>query len=165
MKKLSMKHGANAMKGGVLILTVAAMTLGSGCSWMRGKTGYELSPENRPLEIPPDLTAPTVDPAVRVPPLASARAPQAASAAFTLSNSTEKVYESLAGALAGVPGLKINEAARLLMAYNVSFEGETLLVRVSPEGTGARVAAVTQDGREASSGAGAKLLGLLKQKL
>lgn len=160
-----MKIRTNAMRGGALVLAVAVMTLGSGCSWMRGKTGYETSPENRPLEIPPDLDAPSADPAVRIPPLASARSPQAASAAFTLSNNPEKVYESLADALSQVPGVKINEAARLLMAYNISFEGETLLVRVSPEGTGSRVAAVTQDGREASGGAGAKLLELLKRRL
>ena len=154
-----------SVKSGTLVLAVVAMVLGGGCSWMRGNTGYELSPENRPLEVPPDLSAPSVDPAVRVPPLASARAPQAASAALTLSNNPEKVYELMADALSGIPGLKVNEAARLLMAYNVNYEGETLLVRVSPEGTGSRVAAVTQDGREASGGAGAKLLGLLKQKL
>lgn len=160
-----MKMRTNAMKGGALLLAVAVMALGSGCSWMRGKTGYDTSPENRPLEIPPDLDTPTADPAVRIPPLASARSPQAASVAFTLPTSPEKVFESLGDALSETPGVKINEAARLLMAFNVSFEGETLLVRVSPEGSGSRVAAVTQDGREATGGAGAKLLELLKRKL
>jgi hypothetical protein len=152
-------------KNAALMLALVAMAAGGGCGWMRGKTGYELSPENRPLEIPPDLDTPSVDPAVRVPPLASARSSQAASAAFTLGTNPERVYEMLNDVLTQIPGLRVNEAARVLKAYNVTFEGEVLLVRVSPEGEGSRVSAVTQDGREAGAGAGAKLLGILKTKL
>lgn len=63
-----MRQGFNASR--VLIAAVVAMSLlaTSGCGWFRSKKDpYKNAPENRPLEIPPDLDRPNTDPAMEIP--------------------------------------------------------------------------------------------------
>lgn len=150
----------------ILAAAATALLASAGCSLFRGKTGYELSPESRPLEIPPDLDAPTTGEGLVVPtvaPSAGRTAPPAQ--AFTLGDTPTSVFGRVGIALERIEGVSISERSQLLGVYTVSYEGETFLVRVSPEGQGARVAAATSDGREINAGAGAKLLGLLRQRL
>ena len=49
----------------------------AGCGWFRGKERYLDATESRPLELPPGLDRPAVDPAMAVPTV-SAVAPAAA---------------------------------------------------------------------------------------
>ena len=152
----------------LLILTLASTALlaTSGCSLFRGKTGYELSPESRPLEIPPDLDAPATGEGLQVPAATSMSVAKAAPAqAFTLSDTPASTFGRVGIALERIEGVSISERSQLLGVYTVAYEGETFLVRISPEGQGARIAAASTDGRELNSGAGAKLLGLLRQRL
>lgn len=153
-------------QGLILGAVVFALLSMPACSWMRGKTGYELSPEARPLEIPPEMNAPRSDTGLQVPQVGGST-PQAAapSQAFTLADSAAGAYERVGIALGRIDGVSINERSQLLTVYTVSYEGETFLIRISPEGENARVAAASTEGRELSSGAGAKLLGLLRQRL
>ena len=48
---------------------VTALLASSGCKWFHrgGNADYQKSVENRPLEIPPDLDRPAVDPSMQVP--------------------------------------------------------------------------------------------------
>lgn len=152
----------------LLILAAASVALvaASGCSMFRGKTGYELPPESRPLEVPPDLDAPATADGLRIPGTTSAPAATAAPAqAFTLNDTPASAFGRVGIALTRIDGVSVSERSQLLGVYTVAYEGETFLIRISPEGQGARIAAASADGREINSGSGAKLLGLLRQRL
>lgn len=147
-----------------LAVIAAAVLASSGCSWFRGKTGYELSPESRPLEIPPDLTMPVGDGTMGIPAVSAVQR-GAESGAFTLEDSVMSAYGRVGIALERTDGAVINERSQLLTVYTVAYEGETLLIRIATQGEGARVSAASTEGREITSGAGARLLGLLRQRL
>lgn len=162
------------LRGAVVAVISLAVLSASGCSWFRGKSGYENSPESRPLEIPPDLDRPMADPTMEVPAVAAAAGSAAPSGsrpvalpsqAFVVADTPESVWTRLGIALQRVEGVAVGEAAQLLSVYNVNFDGENFLVKIAPSGEGTRISAVSQDGKEINSGAGAKLLGLLRQRL
>lgn len=150
-----------------LVALMLALAASSGCAWMRGKSGYENAPESRPLEVPPDLDAPRIDPAMNIPEVAGAqRAPAAASSApFTVADATDSTWRRVGVALERIEGVTIADRAQLLSAYGVRYQGEEFLIRVSADGDKSRVHATTADGANASSAAAGKLLGLLKQRL
>ena len=150
---------------GLIVAVVAVAVLAtSGCSWFRGKTGYELSPESRPLEIPPDLDAPPHDGALSIPAVAASQR-GIESQAFSLDDTPAGAFDRVGIALGRIEGVSISERSQLLTVYTVSYEGDTFLIRIAPQGEGARISAVAGEGREITSGAGAKLLGLLRQRL
>lgn len=151
-------------RGLVFAAVAVALLATSGCGWFRSKTGYELSPESRPLEIPPDLDAPTSESALRIPGVAASQR-GIESQAFNLDDTPASAYERIGIALGRIDGVTISERSQLLTVYTVAYEGETFLIRLAPQGEGARVSAVSTDGRELGSGAGVKLLGLLRQRL
>jgi uncharacterized lipoprotein len=141
-------------------LALIACVLGtSGCKWLRGSSPYAESPENRPLEVPPDLTLPNTTQAMRVPELA------ARSAAFQVADSKASVWRRVGVALERIDGVSISERAEVAGAYNVGYQGESFLVRVGEEGGQSRVSAVSADGREATSAVATGLLGQLRQRL
>jgi uncharacterized lipoprotein len=157
------------------IRSVAALTLlscllgASGCSWLRGASPYEQSPESRPLEVPPDLSLPNTTQAMRIP--SGAVAPAAAStataaaAAFVLSDSKASAWRRVGVALERIEGVTLGERVELVGAYNLSYRGESFLVRVAEAGEGTRISAVAADGSEANSAAASALLGVLRQRL
>ena len=150
---------------GLIVAVVAVAVLAtSGCSWFRGKTGYELSPESRPLEIPPDLDAPPHDGALSIPAVAASQR-GIESQAFSLDDTPAGAFDRVGIALGRIEGVSISERSQLLTVYTVSYEGDTFLIRIAPQGEGARISAVAGEGREITNGAGAKLLGLLRQRL
>lgn len=131
----------------------------SGCKWMRGTSPYAQSPENRPLEVPPDLSLPNTTQAMRVPELA------ARSSAFLVADSKESTWRRVGLALERIEGVSVGERAELAGAYNVSYRGESFLLRVGEDGAQSRVSAVAADGREATGAGATALLGLLRQRL
>lgn len=160
------------------VAVVAALSLAvlstSGCSWFRAKTGYENSPESRPLEVPPGLDAPMADPTMQVPAVAAAPSAPAAggsrpvtlpSQAFVVADTPDSVWRRLGIALQRIEGVAVGEAAQLLSVYNVNYDGENFLIKTEASGEGTRISAVSQDGKALDRGAGAKLLGLLRQRL
>jgi uncharacterized lipoprotein len=156
-----------------LALLAAALVATSGCGWFRGKSVYDQAPEARPLEVPPDLDAPRIDPSMNIPEVtaaprasqATARAAEPSAAPFVIADTPESVYRRVGLALERIDGVEIAERAQLLAAYNVRFRGESFLVRVSAEADGSRISANTQDGSAASGAAADALLGLLRQRL
>lgn len=150
---------------------LVAIVSSAGCSWFRGRSGYENSPESRPLEVPPDLSSPTVDASMQVPtaggaasPAASARGPVTGQS-FVIADSVDSAWRRLGLALERVEGVTIDDRAQLLSVYNVSFEGESFLVKVAAEGETSRVSTVSAEGGEVTTGAAGKLLALLKSRL
>ena len=155
----------------LLATLLVAVAAGSGCSWFRGKSGYENSPESRPLEVPPDLDAPVSDPGMRVPAVAGAKTPATASqgaatgAPFVLADALDGAWRRVGLALERIDGVTLGERVEADSAFNVTFGGESFLIKLAPEGEGTRIRAVGQDGAEINSGAAGRLLGLLKTRL
>jgi uncharacterized lipoprotein len=155
-----------ALRRLILAGLVAGLFASSGCAWIRGASPYAESPENRPLEVPPDLSLPNTTQAMRVPEAPAPRpAAVAPSSGFELADTPASTWRRVGVALERIDGVSISERAEVLGAYNLSYRGETFLVRVSAAGEGSRVAAVGSDGRELGSAAVAELLGNLRQRL
>lgn len=165
-------NGNTMMKTAARSALVLAMLAGLGaCSWFRGNSDYERSPESRPLAVPPDLDAPTPDPALQIPSPASASATPARaaapvpSAAFTIADDRDSAWRRLGLALQRIEGVEVTQSAQSLGAYNVRFEGEEFLVRVVQAGEASRVEAVGPNGAVINVGAAGNLLGQLRARL
>lgn len=158
---------------GVLMLSLLAA---GGCSWFRKGGGvYAQSPENRPLEVPPELDRSRAVAANEAPggtsvtasqnrPAASAPAAESA-VGFNLPGTRDAAFERVGQALAAVPGLTVASRAQLLGAFDVSYEGSSFLVRVSAVEAGAYVSAVDPRGLPAPGEAPRKLMSQLQAAL
>lgn len=154
------------------IAALVAATLASGCSWFRKEdAAYAQAPENRPLEVPPDLDLPRTDAAMTLPATASATrpaAPVAASVApsgFTVAGSRDDVFNKVGDALAGIEGLTVASRAQLLGAYDINYEGTNFLVRVTAVEAGVYISVVDPRGLPAEGVAAGKVIAALKAKL
>ncbi|MEH6420944.1 hypothetical protein [Pseudomonas sp. CGJS7] len=168
---------SRAVVAGLLLALVAT----SGCSWFRkGNKLYAEAPENRPLEVPPDLDQPRTDGAMAIPAggsvtasgVAAARPTQAAPGApassaigFTVGGSRDEVFAKVGDALGKVEGLTVASRAQLLGAFDVNYQGSNFLVRVSAVEAGTYVSAVDPRGLPASGEAPTKLITSLKGTL
>lgn len=156
---------ARRLLSGLLVLAVLAST---GCGWLRGRSGYESSPESRPLEVPPDLDRPAADPSMQVPAAANASAAArgpVTGASFTIADATDSAWRRLGLALERIEGVTIDSRAQVLSVYNVSYDGESFLVKVAADGEGSRISTVSTGGQELTTGAAGKLLALLRERL
>ena len=153
-----------------LVLALCVVSV-SGCKWLRAPSPFEQSPENRPLEVPPDLTIPSTAQAMRIPPAATApgaparTAQPAASSAFVVEDSKASTWRRVGLALERIDGVEIRERVELVGAYDVTYRGERLLVNVAAEGAGARVSAAASEGGSGGGSAMGALLGELRQRL
>jgi uncharacterized lipoprotein len=164
---------ARASAAALLAFTVIA-ALG-GCSWFRkgAKGDYALAPEQRPLEVPPDLNLPDTSGAMALPPAGGVSRPQAAPGAapaaspsgFTVPGARDQVFAQVGTALQGVEGLTIASSAQLLGTYDVSYQGSTFLVRVVAVEGGSYVSAVDPRGLPASNEAPLKVIEALRSEL
>jgi uncharacterized lipoprotein len=158
----------------LLAVSVAGL---SGCKWFKkgAKGDYALSPETRPLEVPPDLNLPSTSGAMQIPAAgqATAAAPRVgasataapASGGFNVAGSRDEVFAKVGDALGGIEGVTIASRAQLLGTYDVAYEGSNFLVRVVGVEAGAYVSAVDPRGLPATGEAPTKLMAALKAKL
>jgi uncharacterized lipoprotein len=160
-----MKSMSLTVRRAVSLALIALLLSTAGCSWWRGRTGYENSPESRPLEIPPDLDTPTTDPAMQIPAATGASTTAAAARSFIVADAAASTWRRLGLALERIDGVTIDSRAELLSVYNVSFQGSSFLVKVAAEGEGSRISTVNADGQELTTGAAALLLSRLKERL
>lgn len=165
----------------VVAMPLAAMLLVaavSGCHWFRKDTGYQLSAESRPLEVPPDLDIPNADAAMMLPaegstsvtrssmtPARSAAATTTSTSSFIVPGERDAIFDKVGQVLAATPGASIASKAQLLGVYDVAFEGADFLVRVSKVDAGVQVAAVDPRGLSATGEAPVKLIAALKAAL
>lgn len=157
-----------------LAATALAATV-AGCSWFSKDTGYELAADQRPLEVPPDLDRPSTEGAMEIPGEAAPSSvmrsslgqPSAAQAAsgFTVAGDREDVYARVGELLEATQGVEIASRARVLGAYDISYEGSNFLVRVSDGQGGVYVSAVDPRGVPATGEAALKLVAALKAAL
>ncbi len=171
------------------VLSIAILALGTvvattGCFKKGARGDYALAPEVRPLEVPPDLTAPAgagkaattgetgsvlASQASRPAPVAAAgqapAAPANNASGFNVTAGKDQAFTDVGTALEAIEGLTIATRAQLLGSYDVAFEGSNFLVRVVAVNGGSYVSAVDPRGLPATAEAPVKLIAALKAKL
>lgn len=161
----------------VAVAALAVAVLGaSGCSWFRkGSELYAQSPENRPLEVPPDLNLPDTSGAMKLPgdtaqsvsrssmPAPSASAPN--NTGFTVAGDRDAVFEKVGEALASTEGVTIASKAQILGTYDLDYAGSKFLLRVTKVEAGTYVSAVDPRGMPATGEGPEKLVASLKAAL
>lgn len=162
-------------RAAVAAALAVAVVGASGCRWFRkGDDLYAQSPENRPLEVPPDLDQPDTSGAMKMPPAggsvtrSSMPAPAASTATgtgFTVSGDHDAVFEKVGEALAATTGATVVSKAQLLGTYDVDYEGSKFLVRVTRVDAGSYISAVDPRGLPATGEAPVKLIAALKAAL
>jgi hypothetical protein len=161
----AVKFSVRALVVGVVLVAVVA---GSGCGWFRKKSDYQSSAENRPLEVPPDLTMPRTSDTMRIPSVAGATGTAAASGAisgFQVADSADSAWRRIGIALGRINGVTINNRAEALRSYEVAYGGQVFLVAVQADGGISNVSALGADGQMLASGPATELLGLLRSRL
>lgn len=177
-----MFHASRTLSRRLLWLALMLVLVATaGCGWFRGKrtAAYELSPEERPLELPPDLDSPRANPQMVIPQVAGGRAPAAVGstapptrptspaslAGFELDDEKDSAFRRIGLALGRIEGVELGTASALIGSQEVRYQGQAFLVRVEPAGNGVRVSAVTPEGSAIDSGPAAQLLAQLRQRL
>lgn len=162
-------------------LAVAVLST-SGCSMFRGKhktEAYKLAAESRPLEVPPDLDRPSADAAMNIPSGGNSvsassmmsrgsttpAAPRESASAFIAPGTRDEVFGKLGTALAGVPGVTVNNKSQLLGTYDVTSSGHGFLIRTAAVDNGVHVSAISPQGTIDSSAEATKVIAALKSSL
>ena len=149
----------------VVAASLAIVATSSGCGWIKSKTHYADSKEMSPLEVPPDLDRPDTSSATSLPVASTAGAPPSAAGLGHLSMSAAEAYPKVGEILAATPGVTVNGHADALSSYDVSYKGDSFLLRVLDATGGSRLVALSADGRILNTGAAAELMAMVKSKL
>src|SRR6478672_7282498 len=161
----------------VLIASAAVLAVGvSGCHWFSNRdSAYQMSPESRPLEVPPDLDRPSAEGAVAAPDagaqsvtrseMSTSTQTPSSNSGFTIAGDRDEIFNKVGVVLAGTQGLTIASKAQLLGTYDVSYQGSNFLVRVTKVEAGVYVSAVDPRGMPATSAAATQLIASLKASL
>lgn len=167
----------NALSRAATIAIVIAMSVGvlgaSGCRWFHKKDMYALSPDERPLEFPPafDETeaerslSTTASGSVTRSSLSGAESTTTRVLGFNVPGDRATVFARVGELLAATPGLTISSRAQLLGAFDVDYEGQKFLVRVSESGGGSNVSAVDPRGQPADNASAIKVIAALRAAL
>jgi uncharacterized lipoprotein len=147
---------------------ILAMATASGCSWFRSKSraDYTASQENRPLEVPPDLDLPDTSASTVLPSAANlGSGVTTRNAGVLVAGGANAVWAKVGELLGGIDGLEVTGRAEALRSYDVSFQGQSFLIRVEEAGGQSRIAAISADGQVLSGGAAGQVLRALKEGL
>lgn len=156
-----------------LLVAMSVAVLGaSGCSWFRKKDYYSMDADKRPLEFPPAFDAAEAERAANIAVGGSvtrsgmtSQGGVASALAFNVPGERSAVYARLGEALAATPGVTIASKAELLGAFDLDYEGQKFLVRVSEASGGSQVSAVDARGQPANNPAALKLIAALRTTL
>lgn len=146
------------------VASLAIVVAASGCSWIKNKTHYQASREGSPLEVPPDLDKPDTSSATALPTVASLTTPTSNTSDGRLTAPASEAYPKIGEILAATPGVVVNGRAEALSSYDVSYKGESFLLRVLDATGGSRLVALSPDGRMLNGGAAAELMAAIKSK-
>ena len=151
---------------GAVVLTLASA--GAGCSWFKNKlkSNYTTSKESQPLEVPPGLSLPDTSAATALPSVTGSGTARAGVASdVALSGTAADNYPKIGAALEGINGVVINGRTEALGSFDVTYQGQSFLVRVQDSSTGSRLIALSPDGRILTTGPAAALMAAVKAKL
>ena len=149
------------------IASLAIVVASSGCGWLKNKTHYQSSKEGNPLEMPPDLDRPDTSAATSLPTAASAGVASSSAGGSRyghLSVPVSEAFPKIGEILNSTPGVVVNGRADALSSYDVTYKGESFLLRVLDATGGSRLVALSPDGRMLTSGAAAELTAAIKAK-
>lgn len=155
------------------VLAISVAVLGaSGCSWFRKKDYYSLETDKRPLEFPPAFDAADAERSLATVATGSVTRSSlsggnTASRAlgFSVASDRSTVFTRVGELLSTTPGLTITNRAQLLGAYDVDYQGQKFLIRISENGTNSSVSAVDPRGQPADNDAASKVIAALKAAL
>lgn len=166
----------NALSRAAIIAIVVAMSFAvlgaSGCRWFHKKDVYAMNADDRPLEFPPAF-----DPAEAERSLAATASGSVTrsslsgtdtatrSLGFVVPGDRATVFAKVGELLAATPGLTIASRAQLLGAFDVDYEGQKFLIRVSEGTSGSSVSAVDARGQPADNPAATKVIAALRAAL
>ena len=146
------------------VAMLAIVVASSGCGWIKSKTHYEDSREANSLEIPPGLDRPDTSSATSLPTTAATGVAVAAPSAGRLPVPAADAYPRVGEILAATPDVTLNGRAEALSSYDVSYKGESFLLRVLDSSGGSRLVALSADGRLLTTGAAAELVAAIRSK-
>jgi hypothetical protein len=156
-----------------IVIAMSSAVLGaSGCRWFRKDDVYAMSPDKRPLELPPAFDpaeaerslATTASGSVTRSSLSDAT-PSTRALGFSAPGDRATVFARVGELLAATPGLTIASRAQLLGAFDVDYEGQKFLIRVSESGSGSDVSAVDPRGQPSNNTAASKVIAALRAAL
>ena len=157
----SVMRTVRPLLGGAIVVALLAST---GCHWFRS-SDYTRSAEHRPLEVPPDMDQPATDNQLPLPAEAGAASTTPNAIGFVVADSVENVWGRLGPALAGIEGVVVNGQAESLRSYDVTFQGQSFLVRLENTAGQTRVSALSPSGQVLRAGPASVLLDQLRSKL
>ena len=175
MSSIRPKH-RNVLSRALMVAIVIAMSVAvlgaSGCRWFRKNDVYATSPDQRPLEFPPafDQTeadrslATTASGSVTRSSLPGAE-PATRALGFSVLGDRATVFAQVGEVLAATTGLTIASRAQLLGAFDVDYEGQKFLIRVSEGSNGSNISAVDPRGQPADNTAASKVIAALRAAL
>ena len=160
-----------AMAATVVALSVAVLGT-SGCGWFRKKDYYTMDTEQRPLSFPPAFDAAEADRGQATTASGSVSRsslpsgnPSARALGFSVAGDRAGTFSRVGEALAATPGLTIASRAQLLGAFDVDYEGQKFLIRITEAEGRSTVSAVDPRGLPADNDSAAKLIGAMKTAL
>lgn len=171
-RSVRLRHALSRATTVALIAAMSVAVLGaSGCKWFRKDKYYAQDESQRPLEFPPafdqaeaERSATAATGSVSRSSLTAAGT-TARALAFDVAGDRASVFARVGDALASIPGLTVASRAQLLGAYDVDYQGQKFLVRVSESGNGSQVSAVDPRGVPADHEAASSVIASLKTAL
>lgn len=156
-----------------VFVAMSAAVLGtSGCSWFRKKDYYAVEESQRPLEFPPAFDAAEAERNVAATAggsvtrsSLSATTPAGRTLGFSVAGDRASAFARVGDALAATPDLVIASRAQLLGAYDVDYQGQKFLIRITEAGGRSTVSAVDPRGLPADNDSAARLIASLKATL
>ncbi|GGK08466.1 hypothetical protein [Luteimonas terricola] len=172
-----MQPSRSMLRPAIAVALVTALVATAGCSWFRKDNAlYAPAPQDRPLEVPPDLDRPDTSSAMVVPESgttsvtrstmdAPTAAPQGAGSGFNVAAPRDEVFQRVEPLLAGIEGVTVVSKAQLLGTYDVDAGDSRFLVRVSQSGEGTYVSAVDPRGLPATGEEAVRVIEALRAGL
>ncbi|HEY4529577.1 MAG TPA: hypothetical protein VIG97_04510 [Luteimonas sp.] len=174
-----MRPSRSLFRPAIAVAIATALVATAGCSWFRKDNAlYAAAPQDRPLEVPPDLDRPDTSAAMAVPsagptsvtrstmtPSASASPAAAAGNGFTVAAPRDEVFGRIEQVLAGIEGVSVVSKAQLLGTYDIDAGDSKFLVRVSQADSGSYVSAVDPRGVAATGEDAVRVIEALRAAL
>jgi uncharacterized lipoprotein len=171
-RSVRLRHALSRATTVALIAAMSIAVLGaSGCTWFRKDKYYGQDESQRPLEFPPAFDQAEAERSANASAGSVSRSSLTASGTnaralgFTVAGDRASVFAKVGDALAAIPGLTVASRAQLLGAYDVDYQGQKFLVRVSESGNGSQVSAVDPRGVPADHDAASSVVATLKTAL
>ena len=171
-----MQPSRSLLRPAIAVAIATALVATAGCSWFRKDNAlYAPAPQDRPLEVPPDLDRPDTSSAMAVPAagttsvtrstMGAPAAAQAASSGFTVPAPRDEVFPRVEALLGGIEGVTVVSKAQLLGTFDIDAGDSRFLVRVAQAGEGSYVSAVDPRGVAATGEEAVRVIAALKAGL